>query len=351
MKKQILIMLSLTLILLTSCSDDDPVQPDLPDNSTNGVYIINEGGYGQNNSSITYFDIENDSVYQNVFANSNNGLSLGDTGNDMDVYDNTAYVVVSTSNKIEIIDLETFESKGVIEIGQGTNPRELAVVDNSEAYLSAFSGHLFKLDLENQTVTDTVEVGANPEGVAVVGGNIYVSISGIWNDPGKEVVVIEREDFEVEQTLKVGANPRSILTDDEDIYVISGMYGQNGKVHKIDGESATVMDSVIVGNTTNDACLFEDDKMLVVTSGGAQVVDLESFTAGEVLIATEEVVSSSATGAWIYGIGYDSENKKIYCGNPKDFTQNGDVSVFSIDGTKIKTIDCGINPGTIYVKN
>jgi len=52
----------------------------------------------------------------------------------------------------------------------------------------------------------------------------------------------------------------------------------------------------------------------------------------------------------IYSVGFDKKNNHIYCGNPKDFQQNGEIVVLDLNGNELKRYSVGINPGTIYIK-
>ena len=52
----------------------------------------------------------------------------------------------------------------------------------------------------------------------------------------------------------------------------------------------------------------------------------------------------------VYSIAYDATNNVIYCGNPKDFTQNGEVVTFDMSGNETGRFNVGLNPGTIVIR-
>ncbi|MEO5910939.1 MAG: YncE family protein, partial [Pelobium sp.] len=65
------------VITITSCSkDDNPVELPVV---RSGYYILNEGGFNSNNSSLDYFSLDNQSLTSNFFAQKNK-RGLGDTG-------------------------------------------------------------------------------------------------------------------------------------------------------------------------------------------------------------------------------------------------------------------------------
>lgn len=72
-------LLSTAFILpFTSCeNDDEPVVVEIPE-VTEGVYVLNNGKYGSNNATLSYYDVTSKTVVSDVFS-SVNGRKLGDT--------------------------------------------------------------------------------------------------------------------------------------------------------------------------------------------------------------------------------------------------------------------------------
>lgn len=81
----------------------------VPFNEKNCLYILNEGKFKGNNSSITYYNTTT-STTTNDYFNISNNRALGDTGEDMIRYGSKIYVSVYNSNLIEIIDINTGKS-------------------------------------------------------------------------------------------------------------------------------------------------------------------------------------------------------------------------------------------------
>lgn len=73
--------------------------------SLNGVYVLNSGNKGNNNSSLSFYDFETKKVEADIFKKVN-GRGLGDTANDILVYGSKAYIAVTNSNTIEVTDLQ-----------------------------------------------------------------------------------------------------------------------------------------------------------------------------------------------------------------------------------------------------
>ena len=73
---------------------------DLGDGS---AYVINEGTWGSNNASLSRVDLATGAISNGVFAAAN-GRGLGDVAQDVVLYGGKAYVAVSFSNTIEVVN-------------------------------------------------------------------------------------------------------------------------------------------------------------------------------------------------------------------------------------------------------
>src|SRR5688572_249838 len=107
-------------LLFVSCSDDD--NKDVPSGAyDNGILILNQGGFGKGNASVSFLS-EAMTIENNIFSTVNSGDLLGDTGQDMGLEGDLAYIVLNVSNKIQIVNRYTFAKVGTITTGL-TNPR------------------------------------------------------------------------------------------------------------------------------------------------------------------------------------------------------------------------------------
>ena len=97
------------IVLLQSCSDD----PKLAIPGEEGFFIVNEGGYGNSNTSISFYDKKTDEVINDVFF-AVNGRKLGDQAQSMTLFDGKGYIVVQGSGTIEVIDADDYKSVATI---------------------------------------------------------------------------------------------------------------------------------------------------------------------------------------------------------------------------------------------
>ena len=80
--KTITLSLVSTAFLAVSC--EDPIKPIAPVAET-GIYILNEGGFNMNNSTLSFYNFKTGNVISDIFLQENN-RGLGDVGNDLKAY-------------------------------------------------------------------------------------------------------------------------------------------------------------------------------------------------------------------------------------------------------------------------
>lgn len=350
--KKLYILPLLLSVLFFSCSKDDAiVDPPMQHAEGKGVYVLSEGMYAQNNASLSFYDLTAGSLSDNVYQSANNA-PLGDIANHMQIVGGKIYIAVNVSNKVEIVDAKTFKSLGYVDLGQKGSPREIFIKDSTTGYATSSEGSsVIKFNPSSKKVLSTINVGSRPEGIASAGGNLYVANSGFGT--GNTVSVINMSGDNVTATIKVGANPVSVLNGpDGNIYVLCvGNYSDTtgrGGIYKINSASNTVEDSVIVKYNPSEACFIDGGRMLVSNSKGAYIVDPAAKSVSATPLLTGRMVNDMY--GIIYSLAYDADTKLIYCGNPKDFQQNGEVVYFDLNGTEKGRFKTGINPGNILIK-
>ena len=97
MKRNLFLLLALAALMF-SCKPDQPVNPGAITIGS-GLFVLNEGDYQFANSSLTFYDIEADTVINDLFYKVNNA-PLGDVAESMALVDGKLYIVVNNSKYI-----------------------------------------------------------------------------------------------------------------------------------------------------------------------------------------------------------------------------------------------------------
>lgn len=345
--KKLLLISFLCSIIFISCKDNGTDPP--PITAINGVYIINEGGYGQDNAAISFYNSETGLTTLDAYELAN-GRVIGNTANHMAVLADKGYISVNGSNKIEVINLQNFISEGFIDVN---NPREVWIKDSQTAYVTSFSGNVIKFNPSSKTVIKNIPVGSGPEGIAEANGKLFVANSALFGRDSTISVIDLSTDNEILK-IRVGLNPTKVMHGpDGKIYAISyGDYfnpNEFSGIYIIDPINNIVIDSIEVKGGPSDACFINNTRLLVSNLQGIMDIDLYTKTVNSTPLIQTNKVTGSESG-YIYSLAYDEKKQEILCGNPNDFVQNGQVVFFDMSGNEKKRINTGINPGTIVIK-
>jgi hypothetical protein len=250
--KQIFIFCSI-LVLFASCKKDDrPLPPVASANYTNGLVVLNEGLYQQNNSSICFYSFDNNQVFTQAFF-TENGRGLGDTANDFEKYtlDGKEYIIIAVdiSSQIEIVEANTLKSVAQIPLFDGANAREPRRIEvfGYAAFVCSFDGTVSVIDLTSYEVVKSIQVGANPDGMVQVGNELFVSNSGGLNFPvyDSTISVIDMTTRVVTHTIDTRINCTKMIVDSEnEVYILSnGNYGSiESALIRVDAQSHTVIE-------------------------------------------------------------------------------------------------------------
>lgn len=120
----------LPLLLLQACRGDEilPDEPGVTPGASSGetyaagMYVLNEGNYGMNRSSLDYLDLSAPDgkayYYRGVYAarNPHEVKELGDVGNDVQVVENQLWLVINASHKIVVCQADKGNKLAQIEV-------------------------------------------------------------------------------------------------------------------------------------------------------------------------------------------------------------------------------------------
>lgn len=339
-------------LFFTSCSSDDDAPATVPSGAyENGVLILNQGGFQAGNAEVSF--LSNDMALENtIFSAVNTGMSLGDTGQDMGLNGDFAYIVVNNSQKVEVVNRYTFEHLATISTGLN-NPRYIAFSGN-KAYVtnwgdgtSTSDDFVAVIDLTTNTVTSTIPVAEGPERIIAENGKLYVAHYGGYGY-GNSVSVINAANNTVQTTIEVGDLPNSLEVADGKLYVMSaGMPSWAGT------ETFGQLD--VINLTTNTVTnTLEFDTMhpanLDVESGSLYYTEGSSIYKMDIAataLPTAPLFTTTEQGA--YGVySFAVRNGHIYLGDAGDYNSNGKVYVHMLNGMLHETFTVGVIPAGFY---
>jgi|WetSurMetagenome_2_1015567.scaffolds.fasta_scaffold22905_4 DNA-binding beta-propeller fold protein YncE len=332
------------LIVLNGCINDPATgPPDPPPPSARGVYILNEGGFGQGNATLSYLDLDSGTVSNDVFA-AVNLRPLGDVGNSIQIRNGLAYIVVNNSHKIEIIGVTDHRSTGTIDMGTGRSPRQMAFVNDSVALVTnLYDNSVVPVNVKTGVLLPRIPVGSNPDGIALAGGKAFVALSG--GGSGTSVAVISLSSLTVTDTVTVLGNPGKVHVSSEgEVYVLcTGSFSPEtpAGIVVIDPQTVAVVDTIPLGEH-----VFE----FALTTGGRGYIPLTDSVL-TLDTRTRSVIGTFARGTSFYALGVDPVSGDVYAGDARNFVQPGSVTVFNSAGAVQRSFDVGIIPGSFAFRH
>lgn len=344
--------LLMAVICTISCSKDDTVLPEISvtDAGAQGVYILNEGLMNMNNTTLTYYDFNSGTKNEDIFLQANN-RHIGDTGNDMKRYGSKLYIVVNVSERIEIIDGNTAKSLAQITL-TGKQPRRIAFYKN-KAYVSCYDGNVVRIDTATLAIDATIAAGANPEGLCVANGKLYVANSGGLNYPnyGNTVSVYDLNSFKYIKDIIVEMNPYAIMSDKYgDVYLVSrGNYGTIPySFHRIDSQLDTVVQNMNI--QVLNFTIYDDYAYLYSYNFNDKKSWIKVLNINTEKLVKEQFITDGTSIETPYCIQVNPSNQDVYIADAYQFTVNGDLYCFDKNGKKKFQVEVGLNPSSIVFK-
>lgn len=361
-------MIALSLIA-ASCENEEP-STTFPENSTvAGMFVLNEGTFGAGNSTLSFVDLKNDTLYKDIFGKVNPDVSgnLGDAGNCIAINNGKVYIL--TSNFVEIIDAATCKHIKRLEMN---SPRDIKFY-NGNAYVSSYGvmkdipnykGVVYEINTDLLEVTKEVTVGYQPEEMVIKDNKLYVanSISPDYNNTeyDKNVSVINLDSFTLEKNIEVAINMHRMEIDSKgNIYVSSrgNYFDIPSNLYVIDTNKDAVVDTLDI--TVSDMCL-SNDKIYVTSAQWSSAIggyeysySLYDINKGNVVPGGFITDGSTNDIKFPYGVAVNPENNDIYVTDAIDtyIPQNGKIYCFGADGKKKWTMEGEIIPAHIAFTN
>ena len=251
MKKIALLVFSAVLVAIASCTKENTsevtfagieVEVGEQSSSFSKLYILNEGAF-PGASTLDLLDFNKKKYCTDIFAQANPEVAqgLGNTGNDMALADGKLWVLLNASNQVAVLHLPDAKLEKMLEVD---SPRFI-VFDAQYAYITSYAGavygaeemvpgKVYRIDRTHYSVS-TVEVGYQPEGLAVLNGKLYVANSGGYNwMHDNRISVIDIATFKLDKHIEAPmTNLYQMAATKDRIWVSS--YGESSWYQDADG--------------------------------------------------------------------------------------------------------------------
>lgn len=340
MNKKFLNIYVLILPLLfgfISCDNSDDPKPIPKGDYDNGYIISNEGNFGSPNGSVTFIDSELIQETNEVFKTVN-GKDLGDVFQSATFDGDYAFLVVNSSNKIEVVNRYTFKS--IATITDSLKLPRYAVVEDGKLYVTN-SGKK-TVEVFNTITFDyitTIEIDKTVEEIKEENDLLYVMNASFGF--GNTISVIDSKTNTVVTEITVGDGLNSIEIEDGILYAL-----HNTGITKVNTNTNEVIGDIPFEGGLEKAGNLEVENNFIYFISGSKIFKFDINTTA--LTNTELVDTQTNDQPWFIGYGFSVVDDKLFYNDVKGFTENSEIKVYDLDGKFLKSFTAGIGANSVY---
>ena len=377
--RRIFYLLAVTVIAVVSaCRNDEVVIPPTPEDTGKpsvkgkvvGMYVLNEGNMTSNKATLDYLDLSADGptaqYMRNIYPSRNpdDVKELGDVGNDVKIYGSKLWMVINCSNKVVVASVADCRRQGQVDI---PNCRYLAFHDGY-AYVSSYVGpvdrsqdsplgSVYKVDTTSLSIVGRVDVGYQPDEMAVLDGKLYVANSGGYRAPDydRTVSVIDLATFREERKIDVDINLFRCKADKYGQLWVSSRgdtYDVPSRLYWLRKDQSGRMEKAgSINHNVSDYCIVGDSLYFIAAEWSSITMD-NTISYGIVNVRTHELVSQTLSSApelaaveMPYGIIVNPYERDFYVMDAKNYLSSGELLHFKADGSFDWKVSTGDIPG------
>ena len=355
MKKVNLFLISIVAALLFSCKPDQPVDPNAF-NLGSGVLVLNEGNFQFSNASLSFYDVEADTVCNNLFYKVNNA-PLGDVAESMALAEGKLYIVVNNSNLIYKVDANTMvcDTTKPFKVIDFYSPREMHFVSPEKAYVSDLMGTgLWIINPKEMKHCGFVETGKTTEKMVAVGNELYVSNWSNYYLEGMEkntVQVIDMNNDVKVAEIQVGKEPNTMAVDKNGhVWVLC-----EGATWEADGEYPSLWEINPMLKSAEKRFEFDGTAMVLRANPvGDQLYliynnEVRRFDIGTLTLSETFRIAAEPQGMF-YNMAVEPQSGDIYVTDAKNYMMNGTVYRYTNDGLLLSSFEAGVIPSAMLFK-
>jgi DNA-binding beta-propeller fold protein YncE len=339
--------------LFASCVKDKPASINhATPGATGNVYIVCEGNFGNGDATLYAYEPLHDSVFGDLYQAVNH-QPLGDVFQSMTRIRDQFFLCVNNSDKVVALNANDRTLAGTINIPK---PRYILTISTTKAYVSTeYSNKVYIINPQTMQVTGAIDIPyQNPEGMCLVNNNAVIAT---WDTASNSVCSIDITTDKITQAYKTaGYAPQEVLVDKEQMLWVLAGNPTDGKTctwTRIDPSTGEMLASYTfpadantvrpVFNITKDTLYFiEANQDGGTANNGIYRMDIHSLA-----LPTQPFVAAKQY-EYFWALGIDPSSGNIYIGDPKGFIQKGTVYIYHPDGTLVNSFNVGLGPGHFY---
>ncbi|HEV8515348.1 MAG TPA: DUF5074 domain-containing protein [Cyclobacteriaceae bacterium] len=346
-KLSLLVVVAITFSIVSCNKSNDPVKGKYQ----TGVLVANQGKFGSSNGDVTYYNPSTGAIEDAIYKNANGGvLFAGDVLQSITIDGDVGYLVLNGSNKIEVVDNNTFASSKTFTDAKLDKPQYLQVI-NGKAYISVWGpydqfyslikSYILVMDTKTLTLVDTITTDLGVENLLYNGKYLFASNNN-FGESSTVSVIDPGIDKRIKQ-VTLSAGPAGMVLDvNGKLWVITtGTYhGNDGALFRINPSTFAIEMMFDLSVNPGSSIDISPDKKNIYYSVNNSVykigIDATTAPASSFFDATDVVKLST--------LAVNHSTGDIYIGDALNYATAGTAYVYGSDGKKKTSFPTGITP-------
>ncbi len=356
MKKYLVLFLALPF-LLASCEKEEN---ETPEAKITGHYVLNYGSYSSSVGSLSYIDLENSTV-QNEIYKAVNGVDMSGKPQYAYEYQGDIYFMGNAVDEIYFVEASSLEQTSNGVSTDIIKPR-FCVGEGNYLYISCWGGdvwgdtslgYIAKYNVTTNEVEKTIDMPGGPEGLVIANGTLFCALNY-----DTKIGMIDLETEEVSFIEGVPGVSSYFLKDDEgnlfvsipDTYSISATTAGLGYINTTTKTLEATYELSSITSNYSSIMSFNKDKSKIYVVGGSYD-SFYNYSGGIYVFDTElksfesEPLLTGVSG--INGVYFNKQTELVYVMVSQSTTANGLLSFYNTNGELQEEFSTGIAPSWI----
>ncbi len=332
--QSVLVLLTAMTIFVSSCKKDN-----VSNTVTNFGDIVQSLGFANSKGYV----VVNNSELVKIVNLDKQGVYISNEGAYQ--HDNGTVSIIDTVKK-SIINNASFNEVAELKISY---PRYFLEIDATRAYITSgkYRGSVKIVNLQANTITDSIVVGNGPNQLIKSGNYVYVANNGGWTSDST-VSVIDFTANKLVKSIVVGNDPNELVADvNGDIWVICSDNKANSKIVQISHNTLTVEKYFVEGYANPNRY---ESKLISISSDKNTIyfqdsLSVYAYPINSTLLTLNTFIKTTTE---LYGLNVDPSNGDIFCIESGDYSSGGTISIYNKNGTFKKSYIAGIGTSGAY---
>jgi len=331
------------IFLLNSCTKERPQlqvpSPVLP-KTYSKAFVLNEGIFPNDNSSITLYDETQGVVSDNYFKYKNPNAVLGSVPQSITKVGNNYFLVVNNASKIIVLDSNFVK---ITEINDLLSPRYMLDLPNNKAYVSDYVANTIHI-INTQTFTKTGTISCNgwTEKMLLIDNLAYIT-----NYKKNYLYVVDVTTDAITDSIGIAKGADAIVKDiNNNIWVMcTSIYTNEHKyIYCINPTTKAIIKTFEFANNAmlSKMCINKNGDNLYYINKHVYKLNINDKA-----LPTSFLIDGSAPKIW-YGLAINPSNENVYVSDSKAGQNLSKVYVYKNTGEAITSFDAGYFAGNLF---